>query len=191
MLWFAKNKPTAADPTSAVPTGAIPSKPAVNHRDMVTLTLKKVLRTYGVPPHWVDCDLLPVDMPAGAPQFRLVLTMNNWNAQLLRYSLTLQQNLLHSLALNLTKFEPITFHVCWAFAPACVPPTLEVPTAASWLKREPAEEKVGDLLDRRKKPRAPSNSIKRPLNDAAKIHLNGIPDGGGFDKTAIAPFPFP
>jgi hypothetical protein len=196
MLWFTNKKPVVAEPPMAAPpSAASPSaaRPptAVDHRDMVTLTLKKVLRTYGVPPHWIDSELLPIDTSARGAQFRLILTMNHWNAQLVRYTLTLQQNLQHALAMNLTQFEPIKFHICWAFAPACIPPTLEVPAAASWLKRHPAEEQVGDLFDRRKAPRSPQDAPRRPLKGEVRIHVNGNQEGGGFDKTAIAPFPFP
>jgi hypothetical protein len=194
MLWFAKSKPAAVESVTAPPVSAKSPKPIVNHRDMVTLTLKKVLRTYGVPPHWVDCEVQAVETPAGVAQIRLVLTMNHWNPQLLRYTLTLQQNLLHLLALNLAQFEPVKFHVHWAFAPVCISPTLEVPAAGSWLQRPPADETVADLLDRRKTPRAPratSDSIKRPMGAETRVHLNGNQDGSGFDKTAIAPFPFP
>lgn len=199
MLWFSKNKPVATEPAAVAvsPALAKPSMPTVDHHDIVLVTLKKVLRTYGVPPHWVHCDVQPVDAQAAAGPIRLVLTMNNWNAQLLQYSLTLQQHLLHALALNLTQFEPVTFQIYWAFSPACVPPTLEVPHAGSWLKRPVATEAVGDFLDRRKTPRAPhaphapSDTSKRPAGaEATRAQLTDQQDGAGFDKTAIAPFPF-
>jgi hypothetical protein len=189
MLWFGKKKTPTKEPALASPpspSGArMPAVP-VAQRDLVNRVLKEVLRTYGVPPHWVTCELHALHAPAGPLRFELTLSMTKWNAQLLHYALTLQ----HSLLQSLQKTEATEFLVRWAFAPACMPPTLEVPNPASWVERPVTQAGTGALFDRRKKPRPPSGSGKLPRRGEVPNPSGGNDDqdGEGFAKTAIAPF---
>jgi hypothetical protein len=149
--------------------------------------LREVLKAYGVPPHWVTCEVVPMEASAGILHFQLILTMAKWNAQLLRYTLTLQQKLLLSLGKNLLKFEKAEFQVSWTFAPSCNPPELEITNSGSWMEPEPAGDGLGKLFDRRKAPRSPSRSSQFPGRGELKGHGTADQEDDDFAKTSISP----
>ena len=187
MFWFGKNKTQSREPVVASRVSVVTPAASVVHRDLVRMKLRKVLKAYGVPPHWVTCEVVPVEASAGILRFQLILTMTKWNAQLLRYTLTLQQKLLLSIEEYLPKSDRTEFRVSWTFAPSCNPPELEITNSASWVESEPASDGLSKLFDRRKAPRSPSRSSQLPGRGELKGHDNGDQEDEDFAKTSISP----
>jgi hypothetical protein len=187
MFWFARKKTPSKEPLIVSPVNAAAPAIPVVQSDLVKLALKEVVRTYGVPTHWVICEVIPLDAPSGTLRFQLILTMTKWNEQLLRYTLTLQQKLLHSLGKYPPKSERTEYQVSWAFAPTCNSPILEIPSSANWVEPKPAGDGLGTLFDRRKTLRPASRSNQTfGCTEFAK-HDNGDQDGEDFAKTSITP----
>jgi hypothetical protein len=187
MFWFARKKTPSQEPLVVSPANApAPAMPVVQS-DLVQIALKEVLRTYGVPTHWVICEVIPLDAPAETLRFQLILTVTKWNEQLLRYTLTLQQKLLHSLGKYPSKSERTEYRVSWAFAPTCSSPILEIPSSASWVEPKPAGDGLGTLFDRRKTLRPVSRSDQIFGRTELTKNYNVDKDGEDFAKTSITP----
>ena len=182
MLWFKSRKMAAVEPAPA----DTPSTPEQSqHSDLADLSaraLKDILRTYGAPPHWVSCEAFPLQAPAGVQRFQLVLSMAKWNAQLLKYSLTIQRELLEALWRSMPRGYETEFQVFWVFSPGCEAPALPVPPLASWTESTAASDRRSDFFDRRKAPR-PSGPARDPHDPYRVDDLND----DGFEKTAVAP----
>ncbi|MEN9539804.1 MAG: hypothetical protein RLZZ126_2039, partial [Pseudomonadota bacterium] len=128
-------------PPEAVPsTRSEPANSALNtrqhtdmQREMVSVVLKDLLRTNGIPSVWMGCDV-----SAGSPRSRgadmqIRLVVRQWNEQLVLHLPIIQKLLVEGL----DRFEPSVDHsaykISWTMAADCGYPHSELPSPDSWL----------------------------------------------------------
>lgn len=122
---------------------ATPSSPAQQerqllskHREMVRVAVKGTLKEHGLGATWVGSQVrFAADETQGnamADALAIILIVQEWHEEMLRYMPALQKKIIESLA----RVEPSMNHsrhtVTWQFAPDCGCPVDELPPPASW-----------------------------------------------------------
>lgn len=71
-------------------------------RQLVQVLLRDALRKYGIPPRWIDCQMLLVDSRSKGPGMYVRLVVRQWDERLLDYAFAFQ----NALMVEITRFEP-------------------------------------------------------------------------------------
>ncbi|MGH8858756.1 MAG: hypothetical protein ACREXG_12135, partial [Polaromonas sp.] len=69
-------------------------------RHLVQVMLRDVLRRHGIPPHWVECQMLVA--ASRGPGMYVRLVVKQWDDRLMTYAFAFQNTLLADIA----RFEP-------------------------------------------------------------------------------------
>lgn len=129
-------------------------------RQLVQVVLRDFLRTHGVPPGWVECQMLVVNSRSKGQGMYVRLVMRHWNLQLLTHMVAFQKGLLAAIS----DFEPEApnwLHgLSWEFDPAVSCPHPDMPDPSVWLggpagqpadatgiMSEPEDDMLKDLQD--------------------------------------------
>lgn len=108
---FGRSKPEAQNsvmPSSTYPTQAdFPQtiedgSENATRRQLVQVLLRDVLRRSGIPPSWIDCQMLLVASRSRGHGMYLRLVIRHWDERLMNYAYAFQQTLMNEIE----RFEP-------------------------------------------------------------------------------------
>jgi hypothetical protein len=71
-------------------------------RQLVQVLLRDALRKYGIPPRWIDCQMLLVNSRSRGQGMYVRLVVREWDARLMDYAFAFQ----NALMVEITRFEP-------------------------------------------------------------------------------------
>lgn len=71
-------------------------------RQLVQVLLRDALRKYGIPPRWIDCQMMLVSSRSRGPGMYVRLVVRQWDDRLLNYAQAFQT----ALMVEITRFEP-------------------------------------------------------------------------------------
>lgn len=104
-------------------------------RELLRVAFKDTMRSTGVPPQWLDCEVRTRPGPAGTETVEVHLIMKQWSGHLLRYSMAFQKQ----LELCMDRYEPMVDHSgiewLWKFAPQCDCPFPQMPAPEEWAQK--------------------------------------------------------
>ncbi len=134
-------------------------------RELVRVVLKDLLRAHGIPGNWLGCEVLVMPNRKRDDEVTVQLQMQQWNEQLLRHAPALEG----ALRKALDRFDPLVDHsrykYMWQFGANCGCPYTELPAKFAWTAppaEAPADSSApANILDRRKRPRAPKGADTR------------------------------
>jgi hypothetical protein len=102
-------------------------------RQLVQVLLRDVLRKHGIPPHWIDLQMLVVSSSRRGTGMYVRLVMKQWDDRLMNYALALQ----NTLFADIVRFEPQASDwlqgISWQLDMADTCPYLTLPDKAFWL----------------------------------------------------------
>ncbi|HYW56576.1 MAG TPA: hypothetical protein VE934_06435 [Polaromonas sp.] len=166
-----KEPATASKSPLSVPAENVDSRPHTiddnsdngTRRQLVQVVLRDCLRDLGIPPKWVECQMLLVNSRSRGPGMYVRLVVRQWDAQLLTYMVAFQKQLLAAI----TEFEPTASNwlhgISWEFNVGETCPYPDMPDPSAWVAsgggpkgaaksaandKDPAEDEVlKDLQD--------------------------------------------
>ncbi|SFU39490.1 hypothetical protein SAMN05216350_101726 [Polaromonas sp. YR568] len=71
-------------------------------RQLVQVLLRDAVRKYGIPPRWIDCQMMVVSSRSRGPGMYVRLVVRQWDDRLLNYAHAFQT----ALMVEITRFEP-------------------------------------------------------------------------------------
>lgn len=71
-------------------------------RHLVQVLLRDAMRKYGIPPRWIDCQMLLVSSRSRGPGMLVRLVVRQWDDRLMKYAFAFQ----NALMVEITHFEP-------------------------------------------------------------------------------------
>jgi hypothetical protein len=71
-------------------------------RQLVQVLLRDALRKYGIPPRWIDCQMLLVNSRSRGQGMYVRLVVREWDERLMNYAYAFQ----NALMVEITRFEP-------------------------------------------------------------------------------------
>lgn len=102
-------------------------------RQLVQVVLRDCLRRLGIPPGWVECQMMVVNSRTRGQGLYVRLVMRHWDLRLLTYANAFQKELLAAI----TQFEPgasTWLHgISWELDVGDTCPYLDMPDPALWL----------------------------------------------------------
>jgi hypothetical protein len=103
-------------------------------RQLVQVLLRDVIRRHGIPPQWIELQMLVVSSSSRGAGMYVRLVIKQWDQGLMNYALALQNELLADIA----RFEPqasVWLHgISWQLEMADGCPYTVVPDKEFWLK---------------------------------------------------------
>jgi hypothetical protein len=109
-------------------------------RQLVQVLLRDALRKYGIPPRWIDCQMLLVDSRSKGPGMYVRLVVRQWDDRLMNYAFAFQ----NALMVEITRFEPQATQwlhgISWQLDVAETCPHRDMPDKSYW--SEPAAPAV-------------------------------------------------
>lgn len=106
-------------------------------RQLVQVLLRDALRKYGIPPRWIDCQMLLVDSRSKGPGMYVRLVVRQWDDRLMNYAFAFQ----NALMIEITRFEPQATQwlhgISWQLDVAETCPHRDLPDKSFWA--EPAK----------------------------------------------------
>ncbi|OOG38485.1 hypothetical protein [Polaromonas sp. A23] len=101
-------------------------------RQLVQVLLREGVRQHGIPPGWLECQMLVVNSRSRGPGMHVRLVMRQWDQRLLTYALAFQNDLMAAIS----RFEPKAttwLHgVSWEFNVGDTCPYPEMPEPMFW-----------------------------------------------------------
>ncbi len=182
MLVINKKRSAVEAAAKKTPIRSTSSTPAMN-KELIRLALKDTIKAFGVPLEWIQCDV--VDSVAGSARARIniVLEMQCWDEDLLRYSQLISKYFLKKIGLYLPGIDLSTFQISWSFGMECHSPYSVMPPVELWtpISKAPRHASASEYFDRRKKMRDGTASVH--------IHDDGLPntDNEHYAPTAHSP----
>ncbi|MHB1198945.1 MAG: hypothetical protein ACYCZ6_05190 [Polaromonas sp.] len=112
-------------------------------RQLVQVLLRDMLRRHGIPPHWIELQMLVVSSESRGAGLYVRLLIKQWDARLMTYAYALQ----NALLVEITRFEPRAsdwLHgISWQFEMGDACPYPSLPDKSFWLEpTEPASHVV-------------------------------------------------
>ena len=111
-------------------------------RQLVQMLLRDSLRLHGIPPGWIDCDMLLVSSQSRGPGMYIRLVMRHWDERLLKFAFAFQCSLLADIA----RFEPHApewMHgISWQLEVEADCPYPDMPHPAYWAPRHASQAAV-------------------------------------------------
>ena len=103
-------------------------------RQLVQVLLRDVLRRSGIPPAWIDCQMLLVSSRTKGHGMYVRLVLKHWDHRLMNYTSAFQQ----ALMTDIERFEPKALQwlhgVSWQLEMGESCPYTELPEKAFWLE---------------------------------------------------------
>ncbi|MHB1198947.1 MAG: hypothetical protein ACYCZ6_05200 [Polaromonas sp.] len=122
------------------PSTIVDGSPNALRRQLVQVLVRDTLRRHGIPPHWLDCQMLLVSSRSRGEGMYVRLVMKHWDPRLLTYAVAFQK----SLMLDITRFEPRAaqwlFGISWQLEVGDTCPYPELPDRSVWT--EPVKNPV-------------------------------------------------
>lgn len=146
---YSKPAFASSTPRADAPSTIADGSPNALRRQLVQVLVRDTLRRHGIPPHWLDCQMLLVASRSRGEGMYVRLVMKHWDSRLLTYAVAFQK----SLMLDITRFEPRAaqwlFGISWQLEVGDTCPYLELPDRSTWTEsvKKPiaASERKDDL----------------------------------------------
>ncbi len=107
-------------------------------RQLVQVLLRDVMRRHGIPPGWLDCQMLVVSSRSRGEGMYVRLVMKHWDPRLLNYAVAFQK----ALMVDIMRFEPHAadwlYGISWQLEVGDTCPYKELPDRSAW--QEPAQK---------------------------------------------------
>lgn len=133
-------------------------------RQLVQVLLRDVIRKHGIPPQWIELQMLVVSSSSRGAGLYVRLVIKQWDQRLMNYAMALQSELLADIA----RFEPQAakwLHgISWQLEMADSCPYTVLPDKAFWL--EPAQQAAPVV------PAAKSAAVAQALETAPAAEAN-------------------
>jgi hypothetical protein len=101
-------------------------------RQLVQVLLRDALRKYGIPPRWIDCQMMLVSSRSRGPGMYVRLVVRQWDDRLLNYAHAFQT----ALMVEITRFEPQASQwlhgISWQLEVADTCPYRTMPDKSFW-----------------------------------------------------------
>lgn len=101
-------------------------------RQLVQVLLRDALRRYGIPPRWVDCQMMLVSSRSRGPGMYVRLVVRQWDDRLMNYAFAFQS----ALMLEVVRFEPQAaqwlYGISWQLDVADTCPHRTMPEKTYW-----------------------------------------------------------
>jgi hypothetical protein len=101
-------------------------------RQLVQVLLRDALRKYGIPPRWIDCQMMLVSSRSRGPGMYVRLVVRQWDDRLLNYAHAFQT----ALMVEITRFEPQASQwlhgISWQLEVADTCPHTAMPDKSFW-----------------------------------------------------------
>jgi hypothetical protein len=101
-------------------------------RQLVQVLLRDALRKYGIPPRWIDCQMLLVNSRSKGPGMYVRLVVREWDERLMDYAFAFQ----NALMVEITRFEPEAIRwlhgISWQLDIADTCPYRTMPDKSYW-----------------------------------------------------------
>lgn len=101
-------------------------------RQLVQVLLRDALRKYGIPPRWIDCQMMLVSSRSRGPGMYVRLVVRQWDDRLLNYAHAFQT----ALMVEITRFEPQASQwlhgISWQLEVADTCPYSTMPDKSFW-----------------------------------------------------------
>ncbi len=101
-------------------------------RQLVQVLLRDALRKYGIPPRWIDCQMMVVSSRSRGPGMYVRLVVRQWDDRLLNYAHAFQT----ALMVEITRFEPQASQwlhgISWQLEVADTCPHKTMPEKSFW-----------------------------------------------------------
>jgi len=142
-------------------------------RQLVQVLLRDALRKYGIPPRWIDCQMLLVNSRSRGPGMYVRLVVREWDERLMDYAYAFQ----NALMVEITRFEPMAAQwlhgISWQLDIADTCPYRTMPDKSYWA--DPVAKPV---------PRVVPARVSQPLAQPA---AGSLPLGAAAAAAAAAP----
>lgn len=130
----AKTRAIAAEGPPTIEDGSANSL----RRQLVQVLLRDVMRRHGIPPGWLDCQMLVVSSRSRGEGMYVRLVMKHWDSRLLNYAVAFQK----ALMVDIMRFEPHAaewlYGISWQLEVGDTCPYKELPDRSVW--QEPARK---------------------------------------------------
>ena len=130
----AKPAPSALPPGHDNPLTIEDGSDNAIRRQLVHVLLRDVLRRHGIPPQWIECQMLVVASRSRGPGMYVRLVLRHWDERLMHYAYALQNALLADMA----RFEPQAgewLHgISWQLELADTCPYRTLPDKSFWME---------------------------------------------------------
>ena len=140
---FASSRPPPAEsapPTRDSPATIEDGSENATRRQLVQVLLRDVLRRSGIPPGWIECQMLLVSSRTRGHGMYVRLVIKHWDDRLLHYTFALQNALLTEIGRFETQAPTWLHGLSWQLEVEGSCPYTELPDKAFWL--EPASQKA-------------------------------------------------
>jgi hypothetical protein len=101
-------------------------------RQLVQVLLRDVVRRHGIPPGWLDCQMLVVSSRSRGEGMYVRLIMKHWDTRLLTYAVAFQK----ALMIDITRFDPDAsdwlYGISWQMEVGNSCPYMELPERSMW-----------------------------------------------------------
>jgi hypothetical protein len=148
-----RTKPVLAAPQPPAEGPATIADGSANalRRQLVQVLVRDVMRRHGIPPGWLDCQVLLVSSRSRGEGMYVRLVMKHWDLRLLTYAVAFQK----SLMVDITRFEPRAsdwlYGISWQLEVGDTCPYPELPDRSVWVeppKQSDASREPKQDLDR-------------------------------------------
>jgi len=107
-------------------------------RQLVQVLLRDVVRRHGIPPGWLDCQMLVVSSRSRGEGMYVRVVIKHWDSRLLNYAVAFQK----ALMADIMRFEPHAadwlYGLSWQLEVGDTCPYKELPDRSAW--EEPSPE---------------------------------------------------
>ena len=166
-------------------------------RQLVQVLIRDLLRRHGIPPQWIDCQMMAVSSRTRGPGMYLRLVVRHWDERLMNHASAFQKEVLS----DLKQFEPQAatwLHgVSWQLEVDDSCPYTKLPGKSYW---QDVKSEVGPEPKPEPRPsRPPAQSQFEPVNAseleklfairdrALSAHANHALIASGYEKTQPIP----
>lgn len=148
-------------------------------RQLVQVLLRDALRKYGIPPRWIDCQMLLVNSRSKGQGMYVRLVVREWDDRLMDYAFAFQ----NALMVEITRFEPQATHwlhgISWQLDLADTCPYRNMPDKSYWA--DPVAKAVPRVGPRAGQP------LHSPQPMVQAIAASGAPMSAAAAAAAAAP----
>lgn len=168
-------------------------------RQLISTVMRDLMHRHGMPPQWIDCQMMMVSSRTRGSGMYLRLVVRHWDARLMDYASAFQKELMT----DIKQFEPLSanwlYGVSWQLEVDSCCPYTTLPGESFWQQSKPAPELDTEQKSHREPVQNQAESVKsaelnrlfaardRELN--AQTGQDGL--SAGYEKTQPMPLPEP
>jgi hypothetical protein len=145
-------------------------------QELIKVAFKDTLKSTGVPPQWIACEIRKISDRQPAAQLEVRLVIKKWSGHLLRYAFAFQTQFRQCL----DRYEPHIDHSqyewTWKFSEQCDCPFPSMPAPQEWTEKLQASQS---------KTSPPAGQIKIGVTPPTPLNQAGTQASRGFEMRDI------